>query len=299
MTLNQLISFSTVAQFSSFTEASKHLHIVQSAVSHNVASLEQELHVKLFTRNQHLVSLTKAGAIFLEDSKKILDLVTVAERRISNVSAGLAGSIVIGYCFTFSMLPYQDVIAEFMRLHPDIKVQFHRFHINTIKAELRANVVDIAFIHHIDVRDVESLEWRQLFVERYKLVIWKSHPLAHKKSIHLSELAEENFIMIGRKHSPSHFDNCIRLCNNANFSPRILDEPDSINTIIMMADMEMGVGIIPSSWAGYFYSKNVNYLDVEDPTAFREQGLAWNSNSQHPALVRLFLDFIYSRNDRS
>ena len=159
MTLNQLVSFITVAQFSSFSKAAQHLNIVQSAVSHNVAMLEKELNVQLFVRQKHFIYLTQAGEMLLEDAVKILNLTTVAERKMSIVSKGMAGPLVLGAAFTHSMLPYKDKIVEFMHEHLDIEIKFHSFHINNIRRELVNNVVDAAFIHEIDVIDIEMLEW--------------------------------------------------------------------------------------------------------------------------------------------
>jgi DNA-binding transcriptional LysR family regulator len=292
MTLNQLQSFVTVAQYSSFTEASKRLHIVQSAVSHNVATLERELNIKLFIRKQNYVSLTKLGEILLEDAIKILNLTLVTERKLAIMSKELPNPLVIGFGFSFSLLPYKYKVNQFMREYADIPIRFKTFHIRNIKEELVDNVIDVALIHHIDVQDIKTIEWRALSREKYQLAVSEKHKIAHKECIHLSEASEEKWIFIGRIISPSHYDKCIKLCTNANFFPQILDEPESISTLLMMVSMDMGLSIVPASWANYYVADDLRYLDIDDSQAFRDQGLAWNKNNQNQSM-KIFLDYIF------
>ncbi len=68
----KLLAFATLARVGSFTLAARELHLTQSAVSHAIKSLEQELACRLFDRHGRSVSLTHAGLQLLDHAHKIL-----------------------------------------------------------------------------------------------------------------------------------------------------------------------------------------------------------------------------------
>src|SRR5437667_10438512 len=73
MELSQLRTFRVVAETLNFTRASERLNLTQSAVSHQIKSLEEELGEPLFIRGKRGVSVSQAGKIALEQAGKILD----------------------------------------------------------------------------------------------------------------------------------------------------------------------------------------------------------------------------------
>jgi DNA-binding transcriptional LysR family regulator len=68
----KLLAFATLARVGSFTLAAQHLHLTQSAVSHAIKSLEEELSVRLFDRQGRTVKLTAAGLQLLQHAHRIL-----------------------------------------------------------------------------------------------------------------------------------------------------------------------------------------------------------------------------------
>ncbi len=68
----KLLAFTTLARVGSFTLAARELFITQSAVSHAIKSLENELECQLFERLGRKVKLTPAGAQLLERAQRIL-----------------------------------------------------------------------------------------------------------------------------------------------------------------------------------------------------------------------------------
>ncbi|MBK9989456.1 MAG: LysR family transcriptional regulator [Verrucomicrobia bacterium] len=68
----KLLAFTTLARVGSFTLAARELFITQSAVSHAIKSLEQELECRLFDRLGRSVKLTAAGHQLLDHAQRIL-----------------------------------------------------------------------------------------------------------------------------------------------------------------------------------------------------------------------------------
>lgn len=80
----QLECFITVAQTLNFSKAAKKLHISQPAISHQIASLESELNVSLFSRTNKNVELTHSAIQFMNDAIKILDIEREAKKKLTN-----------------------------------------------------------------------------------------------------------------------------------------------------------------------------------------------------------------------
>ena len=72
MTLTQFNILKTLIETESFTKTAEALHITQSGVSHSIASLEDELEIKLVKSNKKTVSLTEAGEKAYNHAKDIL-----------------------------------------------------------------------------------------------------------------------------------------------------------------------------------------------------------------------------------
>ena len=82
MESEQLRIFAAVAKYKSFSEAARKLYISHSTTSRAVSALEKELDVKLFERNNHIVALTPAGQVMLEEAAKLLRAMDESMERV-------------------------------------------------------------------------------------------------------------------------------------------------------------------------------------------------------------------------
>ena len=101
MTLNQLQYFYEAAKTQHFNRAADNLSISQPSLSRAIAALENEMGVILFERMGRNVSLTKAGQVFYEHAEKILEDISVAERKMHQLAVS-GGEIYIAYVFPLS-----------------------------------------------------------------------------------------------------------------------------------------------------------------------------------------------------
>ena len=96
MELRHLATFVAVAEEGSFTRASSRLHVVQSAVSAGVRTLERELGAALFDRTTHRVELTDAGVALLPEARATLVAARAAREAVDAVRGGLRGTVTLG-----------------------------------------------------------------------------------------------------------------------------------------------------------------------------------------------------------
>ena len=86
MDLRQLEYFVGVAEERSFTRAAARCHVVQSALSYQIARLEREQGVTLFHRTSRTVQLAPAGELLLPHARRLLDGVDVARAELAAVN---------------------------------------------------------------------------------------------------------------------------------------------------------------------------------------------------------------------
>src|SRR5690606_10632057 len=84
----KLLAFATLARVGSFTLAARELHLTQSAVSHAIRSLEEDLELRLFERLGRSVKLTRAGEHLLGRALRILSEMKEARADLAALSRG-------------------------------------------------------------------------------------------------------------------------------------------------------------------------------------------------------------------
>src|SRR6267142_1496214 len=93
MELSQLRTFRMVAETLNFTRAAERLNITQSAVSHQIKSLEQELGEPLFIRAKRGVLLSEGGRAALEHAIRILEEVETLRARLPGAGQAPSGRV--------------------------------------------------------------------------------------------------------------------------------------------------------------------------------------------------------------
>lgn len=193
--LRQLRAFVAVAEQKSFTRASERLHLVQSAVSAAVRSLERELSVALFDRTTRSVELTDAGTVLLAEARTVLAAATVARDAVEQTKTGLRGAVTLGVMQTWARtgLSVPEVIIAFQRHHPLVQVSASHVGGSAELAEaLRIGTVDLGILSLPE--PLPDLELTELSVEPMVLACSADHPLAGVRRTTLSELDGETFV---------------------------------------------------------------------------------------------------------
>lgn len=118
MTLTQLNILKILVETESFTKSAEALYITQSGVSHSIASLEDELEIKLVKTNKRTVSLTEAGEKVYIAAKDILTGIDRLKEEISALKNLRTGNLKIGCFQSVSVRILQGILKEFKRKYP-------------------------------------------------------------------------------------------------------------------------------------------------------------------------------------
>jgi DNA-binding transcriptional LysR family regulator len=245
--LRHLRYFVALADELHFGRAAQRLHIVQPALSKQIAALERELGVRLFDRTNRAVTITAAGSVFYDEVRTILHRIEKAADAARQTADGELGGLEIGFseAAMWSILP--ATLVEHRRRFP--QVRFHMWQGSSAHQveRLLDGSLDIAFVR-MPLHE-SSLIFEPVRREPFVVTLPEDHRLAGAASVDLAELADEPFVLVARRAEPGYFDQTIALCRSYGFSPRIVEEGNAPNAICAMVASGLGITLSPQSIA--------------------------------------------------
>lgn len=281
MELRHLRYFVVLAEELHFGRAALRLAITQPPLSFAIQSLEKELEVRLFERDNKRVSLTAAGEAYLAEARVILDRIERANDTARSVATGKLGRLDIG--FTGSMV-YRDVpqiVSRFFRQHPGIEVTLRELSSVEQIEGLRHGQLHAGFVNTTFVP--EGLEGQALQEDAFVCCLPQGHRFAGREEIDLKELAGESFIMFVREISPTNYDNVIAICRKEGFEPQTTYAARQWLTIVALVANGLGVSLVPASIRRSGIA-GACFVPIRSNEAHSSAYLLWHPEGKTPAL---------------
>ena len=204
MDVKQQEYFVAIAEEGSITKAAKRLYISQPTLSQFLTKLENSLAIQLVVRgNGNTFSLTEAGRLLYESSKKVLDIRDDFESKLTDLKESAPASLVIGNNLENAMVMLNDIVSELSKKYPRLKVAFQYGNPYQLQELAVTGELDMGFscYNHRN----PQLEYLDFPYYEMVMVLHKDHPLAYlgSDSIHeglrhisLKQFENEKFILI-------------------------------------------------------------------------------------------------------
>jgi DNA-binding transcriptional LysR family regulator len=244
MELRQLEYFVAVAEEANFTRAAERIHVAQPAISAQIQRLERELGQPLLDRSRRTVRLTAAGEAALPYARAAL--AAVADMRIAIEELGqlVRGTVTIGTVASHSV-DMPSLLADFHTDHPNVEITLSTDNSDALIEKVRTGRLDTAIISVGPDERPEGLDVEVVTDERIEAAVCRSHELASRKTVRLTDLRDRPLIALpvgaGIRHQ---FDTA---CANAGITPRIAFEATTPVALADLAERGLGVAIVPAS----------------------------------------------------
>jgi len=293
MELIQLRSFKAVAHCGSFSRAADFLGLSQPAVSRHLAELEEELGVRLFSRDRRQIEITQSGSTFLTRTEAILHSLEEARAEIASLDNGESGRVHVGF------LPYTSgpflfrLLEEFRREHPGIHVLLHDMSPLDIQKALVSGKLDVGLNREIPKRAQEPIDSTVLASDHLVAVLPRDHPLADRETINLWDLQQEDFVSCKREFATPLFDATIQACAEQGFAPRIVSEAVTPHGAVFAVAGGSVVGITFSA-IRFFFSEGVVFIPFRQTTPRLNLTLETRRGAISPS-TDIFCEFIRQR----
>lgn len=144
--LDSMQLFVRVAELGSFAAVAQQMHVARSVVTRQVAGLEAHLGTKLLARSTRRLSLTSAGATYLEKCRDILSLVDAAEGGLTEDGEAPRGHLRITLPFSFGIRQMMPMFGDFMSANPEISIELEF-------SDRRSNLIEGGFDLAIRIAD--------------------------------------------------------------------------------------------------------------------------------------------------
>lgn len=257
--------FVVLAQTCNYLQAADQLFISQSSLSKHIKSLERELGVELFNRTTRHVRLTEHGRVFLPFARKLASTAHDAEAALSYATDNERRVLDIGSIPV--MVPYgiTDLLHRFEHDHPNVRLKITEGEAEQLKDLLRKRAIDLAFIrewsdgtdHDEDAEFATSVFAK----DRLAAVLPISHPLASRSSIRLSDLANDEFLLLPQGTVMNVL--ITDACAADGFVPEVRYRGSRAENIIDLVSRGMGVSLLMRTPAAYLARTAVAIVDLE------------------------------------
>lgn len=298
MTTNQLKYFITAAETLSFTEAGKLHYISQTAITQHIQSLEDQLGVKLFSRNKKRVYLTPAGEIFYMEAKALLERSKLAVNKARNAADGVSGSLNIGYVKGQAFSLTGPLIKEFYLHNPSVKFQlFRQAHLDLLM-NLEKGKLDFIFNIVYGNTDLTDFSYRRISSDRLYAVLPSGHPYAQLSSIRRYDLREEPFLLTKYYEDPSakKYGHIIPdKYAESGFIPKINGRSTDAETLMVLVAAGIGITILPESIVRAFSNtSDLSFVPLEGEHEHVDIMAIWKDDSVNP-VTNVFKNYVLSQ----
>ncbi len=242
MQIGQLRAFLAVAEQRHFTRAARELGMAQPSVSANVRRLESDLGNELFDRRKGDLRLTVAGEALLPFARRILADVDAAASELSQVGGLARGRVAIGATPSLAAALVPAVLARFHAAYPGIELALREAGSMELVAALVEGAVDIALVI-LPVRH-EALETQALLREELVVAVARTHPLAKRRTIAMSDLRDVPLVMFRQGYDLRSATEAA--CRAAGFAPTFAIEGGEMDGVLRLTAAGLGAAIVPS-----------------------------------------------------
>jgi len=244
MELRHLRYFVAVAEEQNVTRAAVRLHLSQPTLSRQIRDLEEHLGVALFDRGAKAVRLTDAGRVFLTEARIVLQRAEDAVQMALAVAGGKRGGIHVGYApsLTVELLP--RALRYFRESNPDVRVQLHDLSTQEMLLGLREGKLQVALLVKLSPKALAGLVFEELQRLAVCVALHPAHPLARARRVSLEQVAKERLVAFSLADYPEHQAWIASLFAPLNRSPQIVEEHDSITSLIAAVESGRGIAVI-------------------------------------------------------
>jgi len=291
MDLHKLNVFVTAAQYMSFTEAAKHLHIAQPSVSHDVAELEKELGSKLFTRTKTGIALTPAGKVFYIEANKMITIALGARQKIEKLAEAESGELRFGFVSEQMVEPVVPFLKQYHAAHPTVGLTFNSYTSIGLSRRVQSNEADLALDRRESLVRHADTEWMYLYQDPFYFAVPLGHRLAGEESATFEQIKDETILIMSSDANPGFYDIVQRFFANRDRAPLLNATSNDRIATIMMARIGMGIALLTKQFLGVYSFPDIKLVRLAEDDAFHEVGLAWNKRTANP-LVEPFVSEI-------
>ncbi|MFJ2330956.1 LysR family transcriptional regulator [Pseudomonas helleri] len=242
MDLANLNAFIAIAETGSFSGAAERLFLTQPAISKRIASIEQQLKLRLFDRLGREVSLTEAGRALLPRAYQILNVLDDTRRALNNLNGEVSGRLTLATSHHIGLHRLPPLLREFTRRYPKVALDIQFLDSEVAYEEILHGRAELAVITlapepHSLIRAVPVWD------DPLDFVVAPEHSLTQQTSVSMSDIAHHPAVFPGGNTFTHHIVQ--RLFEGQGLTPNIAMSTNYLETIKMMVSIGLAWSVLP------------------------------------------------------
>jgi DNA-binding transcriptional LysR family regulator len=181
----------TVAQEGQITRAAQRLQLAQPALSQAIARLEAQVGVRLLERHARGVTVTRAGAAFLEKAQATLDAVEDADATARSWANQQEGRLRAGFVSMTPPMLAGDLFPSFSAAYPGVTIEWRELGYPRQNARTWLGDADVALIWFAP--SMPGLASQPIRTSPIVVVVAEGHPLAERSELRVQDVLDETF----------------------------------------------------------------------------------------------------------
>jgi len=283
--------FVKVVELKNITSAANELFVSQPTLSRYIARFEEEMGLALFKRIKSGMEITSEGRLVYSHCKKLLAAYDEFILGIAEINDIIVGTINIGYqSMSKGLITYFN--SRVHTAYPHIQMQSIRQSKDNFLDEIIAGNLDLAYMYGHEFGAGNKII-DNVFVKRWekRLMVSKTHPLALREKIHISELGDEVFIQTSQLQSPVKTREFFEACRNNGFEPNVLFYVNSFNEALVNVITYNAVSIMPYFESSDELIHNVSFIEIEGMDTDYPIHLVWSKANVSP-IVSYYVEVV-------
>ena len=288
MDLLSLKLFVRVIEEGTISAAAQKEHIAAAAVSRRLSDLEAQLNVVLLQRTNKGVSPTEAGLELLYRARSLLQSAQALQDHLHDFTREQTRHIHILANISALSQNLPHLLSEFTRQHPSIHFKIEEKNSQNIVYDIEKGRGDIGIYPELPHdANIESYFFRK---DQLGLLVPKDHPLACHPTLYFEQSLNYEHIIL-RSGTQINYQ-VTKAAMEANQPIQVRAEIDSYETMALLVNAGMGIGVIPRQSSALFQIPNTTFITLENDWAQRNLLLAVRRKKNLSASAQLLFSHL-------
>ena len=246
MTIRQLEYFCAVAEGKSISAAARALHVAQPPISRQIAQLESELGVQLFSRESRGMKLTEAGGTLYRQSRQIFLSLRRVEENVKSIGAGEGGRINVGVIY--SAMPYAlHHLERFHAQYPKVEFYIRLGSPQDLLNDLGRGALHVLFLRR-STQESEGLHERILGEDALELIMTgKTDPAPELEAVPIERLRNVPMCLLRSDDLWGYNNYLLSECRRCGFEPTLPCQCYDTPMAMQLVRSGFGISFLPHS----------------------------------------------------
>ena len=246
MDITRLRALRELANRQTMAAVASALYLTPSAVSQQIAQLEDEVGVKLIERQGRGVKLTHAGELLVSHTERMLTVLDEAKSDLAELKHVISGELRIAAFPTVASALLPQVIKSLRISHPYLEIVLYELEPAEGLAALGSWAADIAFVDDLSLKSTvkqRTVEMVHVLDDALHALLPDAHALADRASLSITDLKHERWALDSAASSYAEY--LLNLCRSSGFEPKVNASCRGSEMVMAMVSSGCSVTVIP------------------------------------------------------